>query len=560
MRKILFDRKSEMPPGPVSRSGFVSNLTGSWRYLRPRYEEKLASCIAACPASERIEAWMRLAEGKNYFEAWQLIKAVNPFPRVCGRVCFHPCESECNRGHFDRPIAIHAIERFVSDYGRSMNRSETPKAAKTGRSVGIIGSGPAGLTCAHHLARRGHSVTLYEAETKLGGLLMYGIPSYRLPKDVLDEEIGDIIGLGIDVRTGKRVESIEKLRATHDALFVATGFSKSSRLEIPGEQDAGVIDALEFLRRANTGLQPEMRGKALVIGGGNAAIDTARAALRLGAEPTIMYRRSRVEMPANTSEIEEAEKEGVSIRYLAQPVEIIRENGRPLLVECMLNRLGEPDTTGRRQPEPIAGSTFVMETNAVIVAIGERPDLSLFRDIVHKEHTSREQDAKESPCDHLPDGVFAGGDLTSAQRTVAHAIGSGRRAAIQIDKYLGGEGTDPADYLDAQKVKFEHLNVDYFPHRPRIRLPMLPLRDRATNSKEVNLGIGEDTAISEVERCFHCGVCISCENCYLFCPDIAVRKSSDGTYSIDYDFCKGCGICVHECPRNAMSICEEIRT
>ncbi|MBI5118981.1 FAD-dependent oxidoreductase [Candidatus Poribacteria bacterium] len=562
MKRIRFDHRSDMPPSAVSQAGQLYNLTGTWRYLRPRYEKKLAPCIAACPAGERIEAWIRLIEEKQYFEAWQLIKAVNPFPRICGRVCFHPCETECNRGRLDRPIAIHTLERFVADYGKSIDNSQPPKIRKNGRSVGVIGSGPAGLSCAYHLARRGHSVTLYEAETQLGGLLRYGIPAYRLPKDVLDEEIGDIIKLGIEVQTGKRIEQLEPLRKAHDALFVATGFGKGNRLNVSGEQGSGVLDALEFLKLVNAGHAPEMQGKVLVVGGGNAAIDSARTALRLGAEPTIVYRRSRAEMPANLPEIEEAEKEGIPIRYLVQPVEIIRENGRVVLVECVRNELGEADDSGRRQPVPTPGSNFVIDAEAVIVAAGEMPDEQLLKSLVgsHKRTSGSETAAYPDVLRNLPNGVFAGGDLTSSLRTVAYAIGSGRRAAVEIDKYLGGSGADPADYLDGRVVRFEDLNLDYFPHKPRVRLSMLPLRERAGNFKEINLGIAANGAAEEVDRCFHCGVCISCDNCYLYCPDIAVKKAADGAYSIDYDFCKGCGICVHECPRNAMSIDEEIRT
>ncbi len=529
----------ELAPSPISQAGFLRNRTGSWRYLRPRYEEKLAPCIAACPAGERIEMWIQLLQQEKYIDAWRLIKTVNPFPRICGRVCFHPCESECNRGHFDRAIAIHSLERFVADQARSLSKSKLPLPQKTGKSVGIIGSGPAGLACAYHLANRGHSVTIYEAETRLGGLLRYGIPAYRLPKDVLDEEINDIIELGIEVKTGTRVEDLDELCRTHHALFVAAGLGKSRRIGIPGEHGEGVMDALEFLKGANSGRSPEIRGKVVVVGGGNAAIDAARVALRLGADPTIIYRRSRAEMPAYPPEIEEAEREGIAIRYLTQPVEIVRENGRIVLVECVLNRLGQPDDSGRAQPVPIPNSNLLLEAHMVIVAVGEQAD--------------------ETLTANLPEGVFAGGDLVSPWRTVAHAIGSGRKTAMLIDKRLGGSGEDPADYLAREVVTFESLNLDYFPHKPRIRLPMLPLRKRERNFDEIYSGVGMEAASEEAGRCFHCGACISCDNCKVFCPDIAVKRAGDGKYAIDYDYCKGCGICVHECPRNAMSIDEEIR-
>ena len=535
-------KKPQIPPRiPISQAGVLDNLTGSWRYLRPRYEEKLAPCIAACPAGERIEVWIGLLSEQKYAEALQLIKTVNPFPRVCGRVCFHPCESECNRGAFDRDIAIHALERFVSDQAEPIDKSLRQKIRPSGKSVGVIGSGPAGLTCAYHLALRGHSVTMYEAESELGGLLRYGIPAYRLPRDVLDAEVNDILELGIEVRAGERVEDLEKARVDHDSLFMATGFGLSRKLGIAGEEGDGVIDAIEFLKLANGGAAPDIKGKALVVGGGNAAIDAARVARRLGAESTVMYRRSRAEMPAWAPEVEEAEREGVAIRFLAQPVDIFRENGRIIMIECVRNQLGDGDDSGRRAPSPIEGSNFPVEADTVIVAVGERPDEVLVDPGL------------------LPEGVFAGGDLTSPQRTVAHAIGSGRRAAISIDKFLGGEGKDPADDLGREVVKYEGLNPDYFVPKSRMRIPKLPLHERGHNFKEVFRDIGVEAAIEEADRCFHCGACVACDNCFIFCPDIAVKKDKGGIYSIDYDYCKGCGICVHECPHDAMSIDEEVR-
>ena len=475
---MAMEERIHIASGPVSQAGVLDNLTGSWRYLRPRYEEKLAPCIAACPAGERVEAWIRLLKEERYLEAWQLIRSVNPFPRVCGRVCFHPCETECNRGQLDRSIAIHALERFVADEASSLDTAPTPKITKTGKSVGIVGSGPAGLTCAYHLAKRGHSVTIYEAAGDLGGLLRYGIPAYRLPKDVLDDEIDHIVKLGLEVHTNTRVDDLEGLRGTHDALFVATGMGVSNALGIPGEQGDGVMNAIEFLRLVNGGRAPGIGGKVIVVGGGNAAVDAARTALRLGADPTIVYRRSRAEMPAYEPEREEAEREGVTIRYLTQPMEIIRENGRVILIECVRNRLGEPDDSGRSRPTPIEGSNFPLEASAVIVAAGERADETLLSAKVLS------QAGPDGSGEHMPEGVVVGGDLTSPRRTVAHAIGSGRRAAVLIDRHLGGSGKDPVDYLDAEIVGFDDINLEYFPHRPRIRLPMLSLREREKNFEE----------------------------------------------------------------------------
>ncbi|MBI5119322.1 2-oxoacid:acceptor oxidoreductase family protein [Candidatus Poribacteria bacterium] len=583
---IVFSRRSEMPLGDIARGGVSCGPTGSWRHMRPRYENKLSPCTAACPAGESVEAWLRSVEAGEYAEACRLIKSVNPLPRVCGRVCFHPCESKCNREKFDMPVAINSLERFVADHAKALGGASPPKAVETGKRVGIIGSGPAGLSCAYHLALRGHSVTIYEAEGKLGGLLRYGIPAYRLPKDVLDEEIEDIIRLGIEVRTGARIEDLNELRGLHDVLFVATGLGKENRLHIPGEEGKGVMGALKLLRLVSCGSRPDVGGKALIVGGGNAAVDAARSALRLGARPTIIYRRSREQMPAYAPEVEEAQKEGVNIIYLAQPVEIVRKDGRVIGCACVRNQLGEADDSGRGRPAPLEGSNFFVEADSVIVAAGEHPDDQLID--AYSGTPCRPAKAgspnKLTLDDNgafriLSDVVFAGGDLISATRTVAHAIGSGRQAALLLDKSLGrSSGTVPiygprlpgrrigtvpdsgenhAESRNGEAVGFENINLDYFRAGPRVPTPMLPIREREGNFVEIISGVGSEAAAREAGRCFHCGACISCDNCYVYCPDLAIKKLPDGAYSIDYDYCKGCGLCVHECPRNAMAIAEE---
>jgi 2-oxoacid:acceptor oxidoreductase delta subunit (pyruvate/2-ketoisovalerate family) len=286
-----------------------------------------------------------------------------------------------------------------------------------------------------------------------------------------------------------------------------------------------------------------------IIGGGNAAVDAARVAVRLGAQATVLYRRSKEEMPAYAPEVEEAQKEGVAIQFLVQPSEIARGEDGALLVGCIENRLGTPDESGRRRPEPVAGSQFIIEADTIITAAGEAPDDALVSQALTRDGARK-----------FRENIFMGGDLVTPNRTVAHAIGSGRRAAALIHASLGFPAQDPAAYPEHEVVKFESLNLDYFPHRPRIRLPMLSLRERERNFQEIHRAVGAHAAEEEAGRCFHCGACISCDNCRIYCPDIAVKKSAEGAYSIDYDYCKGCGICAFECPRNAMRLDEEARS
>ena len=569
-------RKSSLPPFSLSFEGTLSSKTGTWRYLTPAYRNKLAPCNEACPAGEDIETAMVLAGQENYLGAWEKIIQENPLPRVCGRVCFHPCEGACNRREFDEATSINALERLLGDHAAQAGKHFLPPQEKKEERVAVIGSGPAGLSCAYHLASVGYGVSIFESQPELGGVLRYGIPSYRLPKDILDQEIGNILSLGVEAKrnAGLGAEIKWKDLRGFDALFVATGAWKSMPLGIPGEDAVGAMSGLEFLKRINSGQTVDLGARVAVIGGGNTAMDAARSALRLGTKPLIIYRRTKEEMPAWGEEITEAEEESIEFIFLSSPVKILTEDGRIKGIECVKNLLGPPGRDGRRQPQPIAGSNFTLPISSVLSSIGEIPDFSFLPEQLQKSAGSLW--VNEAGATSLKK-VFAGGDVTAQPRTVAHAIGSGKKAAIAIDSTLQGKDaqgalriarwgekgslsmaryrTGSGDSLGEEIVRFPDLNPAYFKRQPRGVKEKIPPSQRMANFSEVTPGLIPAAALEEAKRCFNCGVCNLCHNCFLFCPDMAIsaRPDQEG-YEINLDYCKGCCICVEECPRGAITV------
>ena len=569
-----------MPMISVSFGHMDWNKTGAWRAQRPFYEDKTPPCSAACPVGNDIVAFIqRMTEG-DFEGAWNLIKEENPFPGICGRVCFHPCESKCNRGDYDEAIAIHALERFVSDFASSLNKKiqKTPGVRKG--KIAVIGSGPAGMSCAYHLARLDYDVTVFESSSLPGGMLREGIPSYRLPKDVLDREISDIQALGAEIRTGIPFGENLKLDGLKDyqAIFIATGAHRSRGLHIPGEKGKSVFSGLDLLKKINLSKKVKLGDKIAVIGGGNTAIDVARSVIRMGKKATILYRRSKEEMPAFEDEMVDAIEEGVKIRYLVNPIHIQQKDSIKRL-ECQRMELGEKDESSRRRPVPISNSNFFIEADNVIIAAGEEIEVSFLQKGMEKREgivlTQRDGSMGIK-------GIFAGGDLTSNQRTVAHAIGSGKKAALAIDCYLKGKDSDEAlrqiligegpsisifrhlhpeeRRMNPHVVAFEELNTDYFEPSKRRRESKGVVKKRIKGFGEVTSGFTDGSALEEAERCFSCGTCNGCENCYVFCPDASIMKTEEVfSRQVDYDFCKGCGICFSECPRGAISLREEAR-
>jgi len=474
---------------------------GGWRTLSER-EAKIVPCVDACPAHIDIPKYLAFICRGMFQEAVNVIREKAPFPRVLGRVCVHPCENACKRGEVNEPVAIRLCKRFVADLDDKSWRTKIRRLPKSGKKVAIVGSGPAGLTAAYFLAKLGHEVTIFEAESKLGGLMRYGIPEFRLPKNILDDEIEEVIKLGITVKCDTRVESLDSLfEQGFHAIFVAVGCMQPSKLGVEGEELAGVIDCLSLLRAVNSGQRFDVGRRVIVIGGGNSAIDAARTALRLGAENVkILYRRSRAEMPAGKEELESAFEEGVELIELAAPVKIVREDG-VLKITCVKMKLGEVDSSGRRRPEPITGSEFILEADTIVKALGQKPSLPAdFKlDLNRNGYVKVDQNLMTSRI-----GVFAGGDIVRGPSSVIEAIADGRRAASSIDIYLGGEGKID-DELTPKLTPNPELGYDpEFPFLRRVECSKLEAQTRIKGFEEVELGFTKEEAMREANRCLRC--------------------------------------------------------
>jgi homotetrameric NADPH-dependent glutamate synthase len=491
-------------------------------------------CTTTCPINNNAQGYIALIRQRHFKEALQLIREKNPLPSVCGRVCTHPCETECNRRDVDESIAIRALKRFVADYGLSSGGEEITSVPRTKKkTVAIVGSGPAGLTAAYDLIKMGYGVTVFESLPVAGGMLAVGIPGYRLPKDILEREIEVIRKLGVEIKLntpiGEDLTIDDLWHQGHKAIFLAVGAHRSLKLNIPGEDLDGVYHGVSFLRDVNLGKGVQAGKKVAVIGGGNVAIDSARTALRLGAiEVLILYRRSRQEMLAAEEEIEAAENEGAGIHYLTAPIRILGDDGKVTAIECVRMELGEPDASGRRRPVPIEGSEFTIEVDMVIPSIGQAPDLS-FLPKDSKFKFGRGGTFEVDPVSlatNVP-GVFAGGDAVSGPAIVVEAMAAGRRASNSIDRYLRGENLRTGREGEFMTTTHPPLDIaiSKVEKKPRQKMPMLPVEQRVGNFEEVELGFTEDTAVAEANRCLDCGICSECLECVRACKAEAINHS-----------------------------------
>lgn len=531
------------------------NKTGTWRYIRPIYRDRPAPCTNACPTGVEMREYLELVEQGELEKAWRLLKEDNPIPAITGRVCYHPCEEKCNRSRYDQPLAIHSLERLVGDYGLGL-AIEKPKITEKER-VAVVGSGPAGLAAAYHLIKRGYSVTVFEAESELGGMLRWGIPQYRLPRDILDKEIASIEALGVEFKLNSRLGadiSWEDLSA-YQAIFIATGCYRNRELQVAGEDTSGVRSGPEFLRDVNTGRlgNTALAGQRVaVIGGGNVAVDCARSARRLGAaEVSVVCLESSDDMPASATEIKQAEEEGVRIYPSRTVARILADAGKVTGVEYLKVSGLKFSPDGQPQFDTIEGSQHSMPADMVIVAIGQVADVAFLPEGLIGKDGRLASERLGKVGDKV---VLAGGDVVTGPARVVDALAAGKRAAATIEALL--KEKPPDDEEDQAVVDYEELNTLYFCPLPRQEVEPASPAQRLSGFKEVDPGLSGEAASKESQRCFHCGSCNLCGNCWLFCPDMSILES-DGHLEIDYEFCKGCGICAEECPRAAIQTEEE---
>jgi NADPH-dependent glutamate synthase beta subunit-like oxidoreductase len=527
-----------------------ANKTGSWRTERPRYVHRLPPCAEACPAGEDVQAWLYEAEsgGEGYERAWRELVAENPFPAIMGRVCYHPCETACNRGKLDEAVGIHSVERYLGDLALEAGWQLPGPGEPSGKRVLIVGAGPSGLSAAYHLRRAGHEVTIRDAGAQPGGMMRFGIPAYRLPRDVLDGEVARVAALGVELETGTSVTDAREAMASggFDAAFLAVGAHIAKRAYVPAGEAARILDAVSVLRRTAGGGKPMLGRAVAVYGGGDTAIDVARTARRLGAtDAVVIYRRDRAHMPAHDFEVEEAAEEGVRMRWLST---VKRFEGGEITVERM--ELGEDGL-----PQP-TGELETLRADSMVLAIGQEADLSLLEDVPGIE-------VSDGVVEVGPDmmtcatGIFAGGDMVPAERSVTVAVGHGKRAARHIDAWLRGTAIEQSNGHEV--ATFDRLNTWYFAEAPQAHQPVLEAARRADTFDEVVAGLEAGTALFEARRCMSCGNCFGCDNCFGVCPDNAVIKlgTGAGEYVIDLDYCKGCGLCVAECPAGAIEMIPE---
>ncbi|MGB6868352.1 MAG: NAD(P)-binding protein [Acidobacteriaceae bacterium] len=525
----------------------LANKTGSWREERPVYVHRLPPCNHACPAGENIQQWLYHAESGDYEAAWRELVKDNPLPAVMGRVCYHPCETACNRAEVDDAVGVHGVERFLGDEAIRQGWQLALDAKPTGKRVLIVGAGPSGLSAAYHLARRGHEVTIRDAGPMAGGMMRFGIPQYRLPRDILDAEVQRILDLGVTLELDAKVTNIleETRDGAFDAAFLAVGAHIGKRAYIPAGEAAHILDAVTLLASMEGQERPLLGRRVVVYGGGNTAMDVARTAKRLGAnEAIVVYRRTRERMPAHDFEVEEALDEGVMMKWLST---IKQADEGKLVLEKM-----ELDDSGFPQP---TGETEELQADSLVLALGQEADLSLLDGVPGLEiEDGVVQVDQRMMTGH--EGIFAGGDMVPAERTVTVGVGHGKQAARNIDAWLCA-----SEYMHSPEpeiASFDMLNTWYYTDAPKTVAPQLDVIRRQSTFAEVTQGLEEANALFEARRCLSCGNCFGCDNCYGVCPDNAVLKvdEADG-YAFDLDYCKGCGICVTECPCGAIEMVPE---
>lgn len=541
-----FKKDMTLPPDLAGHTG-----TGPVREHKPVYQDSLPPCNHACPAGENIQAWLSLAQEGRYQEAWQTLVENNPMPAVHGRVCYHPCESSCNRAQVDRSVSIHAVERFLGDMALQNGWKPEWNSRPSGKRVLIIGAGPSGLSCAWHLRRLGHEVEIREAGPMAGGMMRFGIPAYRMPRDVLDKEIDQILAAGVTLRLNHKVEDVlaEKQAGGFDAVFMAIGAHLAKKVDIPAREAGKILDAVSYLSAVERGEAPKLGRRVAIYGGGNTAMDASRTARRLGAEEVmIIYRRDRDHMPAHAFEADEAIEEGVKINWLRTIRNI--DSTTMTVEEMALDENGRPQPTGRFE---------TLNADSLILALGQDVDLSVLERIpgirLHKDGVV---DVDEHMMTSAP-GIFAGGDMVPSERTVTIATGHGKKAARHIDGWLRHRPYHKPEPVPV--MEYPGLHLWYNTDADAISQPVMAPEAR-TGFDEIIGGLTADQARYEAARCYSCGNCFECDGCYGACPEGAVIKLGKGLrYEFDYSLCTGCAACFKQCPCHAIEmVAEESRS
>ncbi len=541
----MTDLRKDLTTSPDLQSHYTG--TGALRQFIPVYENFMPPCNHACPAGENIQGWLALVREGKMQEAWRVLTEDNPLPAIHGRVCYHPCEDHCNRQEMDSTVSIHAVERYLGDLALREGWRHQIKVQLSGKKVLVVGAGPSGLSAAYHLRKKGHEVHVYEAGPVAGGMMHFGIPAYRLPREVLENEVRLIRDMGVQFSFNHRVDDLlqEKQTGSFDAVFIAIGAHISKKVEIP-QRDAGkILDAISFLKEVEEGSKPKLGRRVAIYGGGNTAMDAARTAKRLGFDPLIIYRRDRAHMPAHDFEATEALAEGVKINWLRTIKEI---NQTTVTVEEM-----EIDENGRPQP---TGRFETLEADALILALGQDTDSSFLKSVPGLVFND------DGTLMVGPDmmsgypGIFAGGDMVPDQRSVTIATGHGKKAARNIDAYL--KDTDHPTQTKKRIIGMEDLHIWYKTAAPKNQEEELPVEERLANFSEIKSGFTVDQAVYEAGRCLSCGNCFECDACYGACPEDAIIKLGPGKkYKFNYDLCTGCAVCFEQCPCHAIEMVAE---
>jgi NADPH-dependent glutamate synthase beta subunit-like oxidoreductase len=556
-------------PPPTEKDGQRLFPTGNFRFYRPVYRDKTPPCNHACPTGEQIQKYLDHVKHDRYLDGYLTILEDNPMPSVTGRVCYHPCETACNRAAHDEPIGIRGVERFLGDFGLKLadNPAKRDLPPLNGKTVAIVGSGPGGLGCAYHLRRKGYASVIFEALDQPGGMLRAGIPAWHLPEEILDAEIAKLEDLGgIEIRCGVRVGGadgelrLDELTRGYDAVFLALGQDVGRRLPAEGAQARGVIGALEFLRETGLG-RPVKAGKnVLVIGGGNTASDAARSAIRLGgdtAEATIVSLEAEDELLIVAEDLVQAREEGVRFRPQTALVRVLADDEGNVRGAVLSQASLQRDERGAVTPRLTAGTEFEVECDTILVAIGQVQVLDWLPADCAERGLIKTDDYGRLP--HPSGTVFTGGDVMRGPSMVVDALGDGKRAARDIDRVLSAEPLRPEDPVEV--MPYEKLNTAYFRPSPRTEAPLAPAATRRTSQvTEVTLAYSREQALAEADRCMSCGVCNGCDNCYIVCPDVSVMRDAreNGHYSIRTHYCKGCLVCVQECPTGCLERAPEL--